>query len=189
MALEYKEKWNAVIGNDSFYDGIFYYGVKTTGIFCRPSCKSKEPKPENVSFFDNIDQAYHDGLRPCKRCRPDLIYFNPMDETIEKAGQMINTYFTDPETLSEKLKELRISQNYFISLFRSKYGITPVEYIKSLRMKKATELLSSSELTILDIAIDCGFGSLSTFYEAFKKYFKMTPKEYRKTNGGNTNDN
>ncbi len=180
MALEYREKWNAVIGNDSAYDGVFYYGVKTTGIFCRPSCKSKEPKPTNVSFFDNIDQAYEYGLRPCKRCRPDLIQFNPMDEIMEQAKKIMDTYFTYPETLSEKLKELGVSQNYFISLFRNKYSVTPVEYIKSLRIKRATELLSSSELTILDIAINCGFGGLTTFYEAFKKQFEMTPKEYRK---------
>ncbi len=185
MVLDNSEKWNAVIENDSFYDGVFYYGVKTTGIFCRPSCKSKEPKPDNVTFFNNMNEAYDFGLRPCKRCRPDLLHFNPMEETIENAKQIIDTYFMYPDTVFEKLKELGISQNHFINLFRSKLGITPVEYIRNLRVEKAKALLSFTDLTILDIAIDCGFGSLSTFYETFKKYLKMTPKEYRKINGGN----
>jgi len=73
MALTDNEKWNSIVNCDSFYDGVFYYGVRTTGIFCRPSCKSKEPLKKNVVFFDRIEDAYSYGLRPCKRCRPDVL--------------------------------------------------------------------------------------------------------------------
>jgi AraC family transcriptional regulator of adaptative response / methylphosphotriester-DNA alkyltransferase methyltransferase len=79
------EKWQAVISCDSNYDGIFFYGVKTTGIFCRPSCKSKTPLRGNVIFFDNIANALEIGLRPCKRCCPDKVVFQPELELVKEA--------------------------------------------------------------------------------------------------------
>lgn len=70
--------WQAVLHNDASYDGIFFYGVRTTGIYCRPSCKSKLPKRENVCFFTSSEQARKEGFRPCKRCHSDLIDYQPM---------------------------------------------------------------------------------------------------------------
>jgi AraC family transcriptional regulator, regulatory protein of adaptative response / methylphosphotriester-DNA alkyltransferase methyltransferase len=78
MVLTENEKWEAVIKCDKTYDGQFFYGVKTTGIFCKPSCSSKTPLRKNCEFFDEIDKAYTSGLRPCKRCRPDLSDYKPV---------------------------------------------------------------------------------------------------------------
>ncbi|MBC8015434.1 MAG: methylphosphotriester-DNA--protein-cysteine methyltransferase family protein [Sporomusaceae bacterium] len=186
MALTNHEKWNAVVHCDSSYDGIFIYGVKTTGIFCRPSCKSKEPLKTNVEFFDEIEQAHAYGLRPCKRCRPDLIEFKPILDLIEKVKHIFDTYYDDPDELSNKSKELGASQNYLSRLFRQQLNMTPVEYINKLRVGKAMQMLSNTDTTILDIALLCGFGSLSNFYEFFKKHVGLTPKEYRKTNNKET---
>ena len=69
-----EEMWKAVSENDPSYDGILFYAVKSTGIYCRPSCKSKIPKRENVCFFDTAEKARAAGFRPCKRCRSDLLY-------------------------------------------------------------------------------------------------------------------
>lgn len=182
MALTEDEKWKAVVHCDNSYDGMFLYGVKTTGIFCRPSCKSREPHRKNVEFFDQIEEAYVYGLRPCKRCRPDLIEFRPMLDLIEKAKGIIDTLFADRYKLAAEIKELGISQNHFIHLFRQQFHTTPVEYINKLRIEKATQLLWNTEMNILNIALLCGFGSLSTFYEFFKKQVGLTPKEYRKIN-------
>lgn len=180
MPLTDKEKWDAVVRCDSTYDGLFFYGVKTTGIFCRPSCKSKEPLRNNVEFFNGVEQAYGCGLRPCKRCRPDLLEFHPMLDIIEKAKDSFDTHFDDRDKLMAVIKELGISQNHLIYLFRQRFHRTPVEYINKLRVERAKERLSNTNLTILDIAMLCGFGSLSTFYELFKQQVGITPKEYRK---------
>ena len=184
MVLTKDEKWKAVVHCDNSYDGAFFYGVKTTGIFCRPSCKSKEPRRNNVEFFDEIKEAYDYGLRPCKRCRPDLIEFRPMLDLIEKAKHIFDTYFADRFKLAAEFKELGISQNHFIHLFRQQFHMTPVEYINRLRVEKAMQMLSNTDINILNIAILCGFGSLSTFYEFFKKQTRQTPKEYRKQTSG-----
>lgn len=79
-----KDKWDAVKQNDKTCDGIFFYAVKSTGIFCRPSCKSRLPKKDNVTFFNTADQALAAGFRPCKRCRPDLLEFEPIKEIAKK---------------------------------------------------------------------------------------------------------
>ncbi|WML34540.1 Ada metal-binding domain-containing protein [Clostridium sp. OS1-26] len=183
MELIDEEKWRAVVDCDSKYDGIFYYGVKTTGIVCRPSCKSKEPKRNNVLFFDNIEDAYAIGLRPCKRCRPELIEFNPIADLAKKTKHIYDTYYADRGNLLLQISKLSISQNHLINIFREQYNMTPVEYVNKVRIEKAKELLTGSEYNILNIAFQCGFGSLSTFYEFFKKEVGFPPKEYRKING------
>lgn len=182
MTLTNNEKWEAVVKCDICYDGMFFYGVKTTGIFCRPSCKSKEPLRNNVEFFDKIAQAYAYGLRPCKRCRPDLVEFEPMLELIEKARCIFDTYFDDRQKLRTEIKGLGISQNHLIRLFKQHFGKTPLEYTNNIRVKKAMQMISSMDKNIADIALLCGFGSLSTFYVLFKKQVGLTPKEYRKSN-------
>ncbi|SFL75769.1 bifunctional transcriptional activator/DNA repair enzyme AdaA [Pelosinus propionicus] len=178
-ALTTEEKWKAVVGCDHSYDGRFFYGVKTTGIFCRPSCKSKEPKRSNVEFFDEIKDAYAYGLRPCKRCRPDLKEFCPVLDIIEKIKEIFDAHFADKDRLTAEVKKLGISQNHCIHLFRQQFQMTPVEYMNKLRVEQAKQMLVSTELTIVHIALACGFRSLSTFYECFKKYVGFPPKKYR----------
>ena len=176
------EKWNAVVQCDSTYVCVFWYGVKTTGIFCRPSCKSKVPLRHNVEFFNEIQHACESGLRPCKRCRPDLVEFNPVLDVTEKVKFILDTWYDDRLQLAARLKELGISRNHLISLFRKQYQATPVEYCNKLRIEKAAQLIKESDGTILSIALLCGFGSLSTFYQFFKKHIGLTPQEYRKIN-------
>lgn len=180
MVLKVEEKWRAVIECNNNYDGIFFYGVKTTGIFCRPSCNSREPKRENVEFFNSIEEAYAFGLRPCKRCRPDLVRFNPIEDLTKKVKEVFDKYYCNREKLDEELKALSISQNYLIELFKKQYETTPIKYLNHLRIKKALELLCSTDLNITDIALSSGFESLSPFYDSFKREVGMTPKEYRK---------
>lgn len=183
MVLTNEEKWRAVVDCDGIYDGVLYYGVKTTGIVCRPSCKSKVPKRDNVIFFNDIEDAYAKGLRCCKRCRPDQIEFNPMTDSAKKIKHIYDTYYTDRENLSLKISKLNISKNHLINLFRRQYNMTPVKYANKLRIEKSMELLYKNENNILTIALQCGFGSLSTFYKFFNKQVGLTPKQYIKTIG------
>ncbi|GFP76349.1 bifunctional transcriptional activator/DNA repair enzyme AdaA [Clostridium fungisolvens] len=177
------EKWQAVISCDNKYDGLFFYGVKTTGIFCRPSCKSKTPIRENVIFFDNTVNALDSGFRPCKRCCPDKVDFQPDSELIEKAKNIFHTYFNKPVDLSDISKQLGISTNHLIKLFKQHTKLTPTQYIIKLRIEKAKELLKQSDIDILEISYATGFKSLSNFYKCFKEQTEFTPSEYRKSRG------
>jgi AraC family transcriptional regulator, regulatory protein of adaptative response / methylphosphotriester-DNA alkyltransferase methyltransferase len=181
MVLTENEKWEAVVKCDKSYDGQFFYGVKTTGIFCKPSCRSKTPLRGNCEFFSEIDKAYHRGLRPCKRCRPDLLDYNPANELLEKVKSVYDICFDDSANLVLEIKKLNISQNHLIRIFYAKFGKTPIEYINKMRIDKAKQLLLKNNDNILNIALLCGFGSISTFYECFKKQVGLTPNIYRKT--------
>jgi AraC family transcriptional regulator of adaptative response / methylphosphotriester-DNA alkyltransferase methyltransferase len=175
-----EEKWQATLACDSAYDGRFFYGVKTTGIFCRPTCKSKSPKRENVIFFDTAEQARESGLRPCKRCRPDLPEFQPLKESAEKIKAVCNRYFLDHTRLKEELAEIGLGRNRMIQLFQTQYGKTPSEYLNQLRIDSVKVLLADTQNNILKIALQSGFESLSTFYTQFRKVTGVSPKEYRK---------
>ncbi|MDD7793370.1 bifunctional transcriptional activator/DNA repair enzyme AdaA [Clostridium sp. 'White wine YQ'] len=179
MSLKEEEKWNAVINNDENYDGVFYYGVKTTGIVCKPSCKSKEPLRDNVMFFNTFEEAINKNFRPCKRCRPDLLNFNPTEELAFRIKKLFDSYYSSNIELEEKLKDLGVSQNHMIKVFSDKFGITPVKYINALRIEKALALLENTDDTVINIAFLCGFESNSNFYGFFKKQIGMTPSEYR----------
>ena len=180
MLLSDEQKWKAAIDCDSSYDGQFFYGVKTTGIFCRPSCKSKSPKRDHMVFFDTAEQAQATGFRPCKRCRPDLLKFEPKIETMERIKKVIHEFYTDPKQLKVEIDGLCISKNTMIRLFQEQLGVTLVQYINKLRIEKAKELLLNSQDTILSIALQCGFGSLSTFYSLFRHLVGMSPTQYSK---------
>lgn len=179
MKITDEEKWQASCSCDSDYDGKFFYGVKTTGIFCRPSCKSKSPKRENVVFFDTARQAEAGGLRPCKRCRPDLLEFQPLKESADKIKAVCDLYFADRNRLKEELAGLGLSKNRMIQLFKEEYKKTPSEYLNQLRIDRAKELLAHTQNSILHVSLQSGFENLSTFYVQFKKMTGMSPKEYR----------
>ncbi|GLC81154.1 bifunctional transcriptional activator/DNA repair enzyme AdaA [Lacrimispora brassicae] len=177
--LTEEEKWKAALACDEAYDGRFCYGVKTTGIFCRPSCKSKSPKRENIEFFDTAEQARESGLRPCKRCRPDLLEFQPQKENAEKIKGVYDLYFADHSRLIEELKGLGLSRNRIHQLFQNQYEKTPVEYLNGLRVDRAKELLANTPDNILPIALQSGFESLSAFYTQFRRVTGVSPNEYR----------
>lgn len=176
------DKWNAVIKCDKRYDGLFYYGVKTTGIFCRPSCKAKAPLKKNTFFFDSIDDSLKAGFRPCKMCRPDIneSIYEPNKELIKKAKEILNHSYNKGLDLKASAQELGFSYSHLTRLFKQSYGMTPNEYITKIRINKSKQLLIETNIDILGIAHEVGFKSLSTFYKCFKENVGCTPKEYRK---------
>lgn len=175
-----KEMWQAVVTNDSNYDGLFFYAVKTTGIYCRPSCKSKLPKKENVLFFKNSKQAVDKGFRPCKRCRSDLLDYEPMKEIAFKAKKLLDEMYYKKYLLNEEIRGLGVTQRRMVEIFKQQYGMTLSEYTNSLRLKEAKRLLLETDETIINIAYSIGFGSLSAFYRFFKNETGYTPKGFRK---------
>ncbi len=177
------EKWKAVVCSEKSYDGLFFYGVKTTGIFCRPSCSARTPDRANVVFFDNGINAIAAGFRPCKKCRPDKAVFEPDLELVNKAKNIFDVNYVGSMEVGNAARQLWVSPNYLARLFKKQFGLTPTQYITGLRVGKAAELLGQTDASILEIAYMTGFKSLSSFYKCFKEQTGHTPKEHRKSGG------
>lgn len=175
-----QEMWEAVTQNDSSYDGVFFYAVKTTGIYCRPSCKSKLPKRENICFFQTAREARAAGFRPCKRCRSDLLDYHPMREIAQQVKAKIEHAFAEQEKFNRDLTEIGFSSRRVVDVFKAEYGMTPKAYSDALRLKEAQRLLADTDAKVIDIAYQVGFGSLTAFYSFFKKATGKTPSEYRR---------
>ncbi len=174
------EMWRAVCENDAAFDGIFFYAVESTGIFCRPSCKSKQPRRENVRFFTSAAQARAAGFRPCKRCRSDLADYQPMRDIAERARLLLEASCAGGYGCAPALRSLGLSRRRLAEIFLAVYGVTPSEYLARLRLQKAEWLLSATADPIVDVAYAAGFGSLSSFYRFFKGRTGLSPAAYRK---------
>lgn len=182
------EKWKAIICNDSAYDGQFYYAVITTGIFCRPSCKSKPPKPENTSLFRTADHAMSAGFRPCKRCKP-LGRRVPDEEWIASVTDYIDRSFFHRSLTLNALADISHSSPYHLHrTFKRVTGLTPVEYIQQRRVGKAKELLLSTELSVAETGAGAGLPNTPYFITLFKKITGQTPAEFRRLSGMNESE-
>ncbi|NCB41875.1 MAG: methylphosphotriester-DNA--protein-cysteine methyltransferase family protein [Clostridia bacterium] len=177
-----REKWEIFetkSGHDGSYDGVFYIAVKSTKIFCRPSCKARPPLSKNVVFFDTAEECMEAGYRACKRCRPDLIEFSQVLTSEEDAKALIEAYYSDAASLKDKLRKLPVDHSYLNKRFLSKYGKTIAEYTKSVRIENAKEMLKAG-YSISEAAFGSGFGSISAFYGNFKNDTEETPGAFRK---------
>lgn len=172
------EQWNAIIHGDSSCDGQFFYAVKTTGIFCRPSCKSREPKKDNVLVFMTVDAAIEAGFRACKRCRPDQFRW-PAEELVHRTKEYIEAHYSEPLTLGGISKALHINQYHLHHVFKRMAGLTPVEYLLHKRLTEAKELLEDTDLNVTEVAVSVGFISASHFSTVFRKQFGQSPSVYR----------
>jgi AraC family transcriptional regulator of adaptative response / methylphosphotriester-DNA alkyltransferase methyltransferase len=174
------QKWQGVLKRNSQYDGLFFVAVKSTKIFCRPSCKSKRPLRKNVLFFENGRQAEQAGYRPCKRCRPDLLEYQPIKEIAEKVKLLFDTNFTQQKDMAKKLRQIGLNYHRIINIFKEYYNVTPKKYYDNLRLEEAKKKLITTSNTIIDIAYSVGFQSLSAFYTFFRKNTNSSPSKYRK---------
>ncbi len=171
--------WQALLDCDPSYDGQFFYAVKTVGAYCRPSCKSRAPLRKNVLYFQTAAEAEQAGLRPCKRCRPDLEKYNPAARLAGQAKKLIDGHFDKRARLQADLKHLGISQSHLAVVFRQHYGLTPVQYLGHVRERRACALLENTSMPITDIAATIGFESLASFYAFFKKQTGTSPAKFR----------
>lgn len=172
------EQWQAVAGNDTSYDGRFFYAVKTTGIFCRPSCKSRLPNRENVGFFQTAGQALAAHYRPCKRCRPTGQRL-PDEEWIALITEYVDVHYNETLTL-DTLAQLSHGTPYHLHrTFKKIKGMTPADYVQQIRIAKAKALLIASHQTIAKIGDAVGLSNTSYFITLFKKKTGYTPESYR----------
>jgi AraC family transcriptional regulator of adaptative response/methylated-DNA-[protein]-cysteine methyltransferase len=177
------EKWRAVAGKDPKLDGKFYYAVKTTRVYCMPSCSARPALRENVVFYDTPEDAEKAGFRPCKRCWPKGPSKTAVHETaVAKACRLIETAEKEP-TLDRLAKEAGMSNYYFHRVFKALIGVTPKEYAMAHRTRRVRqELVKSNSVT--EAIYDAGFNSSGRFYAKSVETLGMTPTRFRKGGAG-----
>lgn len=181
MGLTQDVMWNAVVACDKGCDGEFFYAVKTVGVYCRPSCRSRTPLQKNVCYFATAQDAENAGFRPCKRCRPDLLDYAPVVELARQTKSLMDDYFSEREQLTAKMRRLGVSSSHLAVIFKQQYGMVPSQYLSQIRIDYAKRLLAETNAPIITIAGDVGFDSLPSFYGFFRSKTGTTPKEYRST--------
>ena len=174
--------WAAVQRHDRHADGVFYYSVASTGVYCRPSCPSRPARRDNVAFHASREAAERAGFRPCKRCRPDAPGLHQRRTAmIAAACRMIDTAVADgdptPE-LASLAAAAGLSPHHFHRVFKEISGVTPKAYALAQREDRVRKALLSGE-TITGAIYDAGYGSSSRFYEHAGDTLGMTPMAYR----------
>ena len=166
--LTFQEKYNAIGKQDTRYEGIFITAVKTTGIFCRPSCRAKKPKAANVTFFDTAQEALQNGFRPCKVCKP----MEKMDETPEYVINIIKELHEKPylRIKDYDLKKRGIEPSHIRRWFKKHHDMTFHTYQRMLRINAAFNSIKKGE-TVTNAAFDSGYSSLSGFNEGYRSIF------------------
>ncbi len=170
--------WRAVRENDARFDGAFYLGVKTTGIYCRPSCRARTPKRENTAFFESWAAAEKSGLRACLRCKPkDIEFIDPQIKKIIKACSLLES--DDIFSLEGLAVATGLSSYHLQRSFKSVVGVSPRKYAEVMRMEKfKEELRGGSDVTTA--MYEAGFGSSRGLYERAVENMGMTPATYKK---------
>ncbi|UFJ40756.1 helix-turn-helix domain-containing protein [Brevibacillus humidisoli] len=172
--------WRAIASCDPAYDGQFYYGLVTTGVFCRPSCRSRTPKRDHVRIFYHPDEARQSGLRPCKRCRPEeLDWRSPEEELAKKLVGLITDCYHETLTLADMSQRLFVSPFYLQRCFTRVMKMSPGQYLRKTRIEAAKQLLTTTDTTITEIAQQVGFHSSAHFSSVFHRETSCTPTEYR----------
>jgi AraC family transcriptional regulator, regulatory protein of adaptative response / methylated-DNA-[protein]-cysteine methyltransferase len=178
-----EERWQAVKRRDPAFDGTFLFAVRTTGVYCRPSCASRPAKRENVSFFSTAAQAEKAGYRACKRCRPDQLGApDPQMQAVKRACERIETAEEAPK-LAELAASAGLSPYHFHRVFKALTGVTPKAYAAETRARRAADKLRTAE-TVTEAIYDAGFNSSSRFYENTAARLGMTPGAVRRGGAG-----
>lgn len=175
--------YSALLSRDPRFDGRFFVGVSSTGIYCRPVCRVKTPKAANSHFFNSAAAAEKAGYRPCLRCRPEIAPgYAPVDsgQNLAWAAKTLMDQGLLDEHNSEYLaSRLGISSRYMRRIFHREFGVSPVEYNQSRRLLLAKQLLTDTRLGLSEVAMAAGFNSLQRFNATFREKYQMPPSKFR----------
>ena len=179
----------ALSAHDHRFDGRFFVGVASTGIYCRPICRVRRPKPENCSFHVSAAAAEAAGFRPCLKCRPELAPgLAPLESGSRLARQaalMMEDDDLDDRGLAGLAEALGITDRHLRRVFAAEYGVAPVQYLQTRRLLLAKSLLTDTALPVTQVAFAAGFGSLRRFNDIFKKRYRLSPLALRRLNPKN----
>lgn len=173
--------YDRMLASDASYNGHFFTGVLTTGIYCLPSCKARKPKPENVKFFPTCEAARAAGLRPCKKCHPDD-FARGADPVLEDIETLVAEIRENPAAFADARAVVRRSgfgTTRLFELFRLHYHASPGDVLLRARIARAKRRLIDNDEGIIQVASEAGFESVSVFHEHFRRSTGMTPSAYR----------
>lgn len=174
--------WNAVLERDPALDGTFVFAVRTTGVYCRPSCPSRRPLRANVEFFAAPGDAAAAGYRACKRCEPNAMD-TAADRAVARARAWLEAHAGEPVTLAALAREAAMSPHHLQRTFKRVVGVSPSQYAAALRAERLKEHLRSGA-TVSRATYDAGYGASSRVYDAAERQLGMTPAAYRRGGKG-----
>lgn len=180
----------ALKARDARFDGSFFTGVTSTGIYCRPVCRVRTPKRENCRFFGHAAQAESAGFRPCLRCRPELaprsVAWSVQDASAILAHQAARL-LEDPEawggtvpSVEQLAARLGVSDRHVRRIFEAQFGVSPVQYLQTRRLLTAKQLLADTALPVTQVALASGFASVRRFNAAFVAHYGLNPTQLRR---------
>jgi AraC family transcriptional regulator of adaptative response / DNA-3-methyladenine glycosylase II len=185
MELETNTCYQALQARDTRFDGEFFVGVRTTGIYCRPICTAKTPRQENCRFFASAGAAERAGFRPCLRCRPELA---PGRAPVDATSRLAATAYTRIEEgalsvggVEDLAQELGVTSRHLRRVVETAFGVSPVALAQTQRLLLAKRLLTDTDLRVTDVAFASGFASLRRFNALFRERYRLNPTELRKT--------
>jgi AraC family transcriptional regulator of adaptative response / DNA-3-methyladenine glycosylase II len=174
----------ARLARDAAFDGLFFTGVRTTRIYCRPICPVRPARSENVVFFPSAAAAERAGFRPCLRCRPETApgspAWNGTRSTVGRAMRLIEEGFLDKASVSDLAEKLGIGPRHLLRLFLRHAGATPSEVAATRRIQAAKRLIDGTKQPLAEIAFAAGFGSVRRFNDAFRAIYGRPPSSFRK---------
>ena len=180
--VESDPRWQAILTRDRTADGTFWYSVQTTGIYCRPSCASRRPRPGNVTLHDSLHHARASGCRACLRCRPDAGEADPDAAAVIAACRQIEAA-GGPVTLAALATVTGVAPSRLRAAFLRQTGLSPRAYAAALRASRLRAALPGAG-RVADAAFEAGFGAMSRFYAEASPALGMAPQRYRRFGAG-----
>src|SRR3954468_2080633 len=189
-ALQPDACYLALKARDARFDGCFFTGVTSTGIYCRPVCRVRTPKRENCRFFAHAAMAESAGFRPCLRCRPELAP-NSVVWSIQDAGAILAhqavRLLDEPEawrgespSVEALALRLGVSDRHLRRIFEAQFGVSPLQYLQTRRLLTAKQLLADTDLPITQVALISGYASVRRFNAAFAQHYSLNPTQLRR---------
>jgi len=183
MELDFERCYRAVDSRDQRFDGWFYTAVKSTGIYCRPSCPAMTPKRENVTFFPSAAAAQRAGFRACKRCRPDAAPGSPewdvRADLVGRAMRLIGDGVVDREGVPGLASRLGYTERHLNRMLTTELGAGPLALARAQRAQTARILIETTDLGLADIAFAAGFGSVRQFNDTIQEVYAQAPSQLR----------
>ncbi|TAL55200.1 AlkA N-terminal domain-containing protein [Pandoraea sp.] len=183
MKLDRATCYKAVAAHDRRFDGWFFVGVSSTGIYCRPVCAVRTPQFENCHFFPSAAAAEKSGFRPCLRCRPELApghgIFDAASRLAQAAALLIDDGFLNQACIPQLASRIGITERHLRRIFNAEFGVSPIEYAQTQRRLLAKRLLSDTALPVTEVALAAGFGSIRRFNSLFKQHYGFAPSRLR----------
>jgi len=185
MDQDHRRLYSALLARDSRFDGVFFVGVTSTGVYCRPICRVKTPKAANCRFFDTAQEAEQAGFRPCLRCRPELAPGHAPVDDAQRIAQLIvqrleEGHLDEQAGLEAIADQFELSSRQIRRIVQQEQGVPPIQLLLTRRLLLAKQLLTETTWPMTEVAFASGFSSVRRFNDAFTRRYRMPPTRLRR---------